>query len=84
MSAPLPNPRPYLFGDDDTTTVFLGEFVGDGLVAGREFFSEPEILRKLNLEQRADYKQARREGFHPVLTLDLETGVTALEMRKHS
>jgi hypothetical protein len=81
MNAALPNPRPYLLGEDNTTTVILGVFDADGFSAGSGF-EEAELLRKLSREQSADYKQARREGFHPVLVLDLETSVPVLEMRK--
>jgi hypothetical protein len=83
MNAALHNPRSYLLGEDDTTTVNLGEFDADGFAGGKAF-SEPELLRKLSREQRADYRQARSEGFHPVLLIDMETGVPVLEMRKHS
>ena len=82
MNAALHNPRPYLLGEADTTIVNLGEFDADGFAAG-EGFSESDLMLKLSREQRADYKQAKREGFHPVLLSDIETGVIVLEMCNH-
>jgi hypothetical protein len=82
MKAALHDPRSYLLGQDDVRTVYLGEFSADGFEAGSSF-TESELLRKLNREQRADYRQARSEGFHPVIVVDLLTACTAIEMRKH-
>jgi hypothetical protein len=80
-SKSLHDPRPHLFGDN-ITTVFLGEYHGDGFSAGSGNFDEGELLRNLSREQRADYRQAKREGFHPVHVIDLETAVRGIEMRK--
>jgi len=81
MNAILHNPRPYLIEPEHSTTHF-GEINADGLAGGP--FTHPDMKKRLVRESWAEYQQARREGFHPVLVIDLETGVAALEMRKAS
>ena len=81
MSVHLHNPRPYLIGPEVFTT-HLGEINSDGLEGGS--FTDSDLRNRLDREQWAEYRQARCEGFHPVLVIDLDTGVSALEMRKQS
>jgi hypothetical protein len=45
-------------------------------------FSQAEILESLPIADRKEVKKAAQKGFHPVLLLDLETGLAAIEMRK--
>lgn len=79
MNPVLHNPRPYLIEPDHFTTHF-GEINADGLAGGE--LTESDLSKRLDRETLIEYRQARREGFHPVLVIDLETGVAALEMRK--
>jgi hypothetical protein len=76
------NPRPYLFNEEGPSTVSIGEFILDGLAFGMDH-SEEELLSQLNRTQRREYRQAKSEGFSPVVLIDVLTCVMVVEMRKH-
>jgi hypothetical protein len=60
----------------------------DGLVGGgckgvaNRPYTQAEILTSLLAPDRSKFKKGVSEGFRPVLMIDLETGVAAMEMRK--
>jgi hypothetical protein len=81
MSVPLHDPRPYLLNEDDTLTVTIGEVDLDGIWGGG--FAHSDMTEQLKGEQLSLYRDARRDGYHPVLLWDLDTCVFVLEMRKH-
>jgi hypothetical protein len=82
MSNDYFDPRPHLNLEERTDRISLGDFDADGLEVGCPEVGI-EISDKLSPDLRAEYRQARREGFVPVLVTDLMTGVAILEMRKH-
>ncbi|HUB67063.1 MAG TPA: hypothetical protein VL981_06230 [Candidatus Methylacidiphilales bacterium] len=79
-----PEPRAHRLGGDDVATVRLGKIsLRRAALSDKPFFDE-EIFNCLSREQHADYRQARVEGFKPVLVFYVASSVCVLELRKQS